>query len=251
MIYKRQKNYWQQDISKYLYLRGILGGVTLIVAVSYLFYGSVWVSLILLPYLFFYLRDWEKKQIQKQKMEFRKQFCSAIQAISVALGVGYSAENALKEAFLDLQFMFPQEARIRKEFCYMIRQMEMNLPLEQIFFEFANRSGEEDVKTFATVFGMAKRSGGDLMEIIRSTVWQMGEKQEVKREIETLMAAKKMEFQIMSLVPFAMIGYIKWAFPDFMSVLYGNLSGIFLMSICLGVYILAYEWGKRMLEIEV
>ena len=98
---------------------------------------------------------------------------------------------------------------------------------------------------------MAKRSGGDLKEIIRSTVWQMGEKQEVKREIETLMSAKKMEFQIMSLVPFAMIGYIKWAFPDFMSVLYGNLSGIFLMSICLGVYILAYEWGKRMLEIEV
>lgn len=223
----------------------------LLIAVAYLFYGAVWAALILSPYLFFYLKEWEQKEIYKKQIEFRKQFCSAIQAISVALGVGYSAENALKEALFDLQLMYPKEARIREEFCYMIRQMEMNLPLEQIFSEFAQRTGEEDVRTFATVFGMAKRSGGDLIEIIRSTVWQMGEKLEVKQEIETLMSAKKMEFQIMSMVPFLMIGYVRLAFPEFMSVLYGNMTGIIVMSICLGVYTLAYEWGKRMVEIEV
>ena len=219
--------------------------------VSYLFYGSVFAALVLSPYLIFYLRDWELRQIQKRKMEFRQQFCSGIQAISVALGVGYSAENAVKEAFVDLQLIYPKEARILEEFSYMIRQMEMNLSLEQIFMEFAKRTGDEDVRSFATVFGIAKRTGGDLIEIIRNTVWQIGEKVEVKREIETMMAAKKMEFQIMSVVPFAMIGYIRLAFPDFMSVLYGNVTGIFIMTICLGIYLIAYEWGKRMVEIEV
>ena len=251
MNYRRKKNYWQQDMSRWMYLRGYSEGIALLVLVAYLFYGSVWAAIGLTPYLLFYFRDWEKKQISKKKLEFQKQFCSAIQAISVALGVGYSAENALKESLVDLQLLYPKEARIRKELVYMIRQMEMRLPLEQIFAEFAERTGDDDVQIFATVFGMAKRSGGDLIEMIRNTVWQIREKLEVQAEIEALLAAKKMEFQLMSVVPFAMIGYVKWAFPDFMSVLYGNLTGIIIMSICLGIYVFAYEWGKRMIEIEV
>jgi len=233
------------------YFQGIMSGMLLIVTVAYLFYGSLLWALILSPYLFSYFKAWEKRQLQKKKAEFRQQFGNAIQAISMALGVGYSAENALKEAFVDLQLMYPKEAKIRIELGYMIRQMEMNLPLEQIFLELAQRTEDEDVKTFAAVFGLAKRSGGDLIEIIRNTVWQMNQSLEVKREIETLMVAKKLEFQIMSIVPLAIIGYIKWAFPEFMNVLYGNLTGIFIMTVCLGLYVLAYEWGRRMVEVEV
>ena len=232
-------------------MKGIFEGILLLGMVAYLFYGNVLAAAALAPYLVFYLKDWEKRQVLKKKMEFQQQFCAVIQSISVALGVGYSAENALREAFSDLQILYPKEVRIRQELAYMIRQMEMNLPVEQILSEFAQRTGEEDVQTFATVFGIAKRTGGDLIEIIRNTVWQISEKLEVKREIESMMAAKKMEFQVMSVVPFAMICYIKLAFPDFMNVLYGNLTGIFVMSICLGIYVLAYEWGKRMVEIEV
>ena len=238
-------------MSNWTYLQGMLSGSLLLGAISYLFYGS-WISFVFLsPFLVFYMREWEQKRIRQKKAEFRNQFCTAIQSISVALGVGYSAENALKEAMGDLQLLYSKETRIRKEFYYMIRQMEMNLPVEQIFYEFAERTEDEDVKMFANVFGMAKRTGGDMIEIIRNTVWQIGEKREVQREIETMMAAKKMEFQVMSVVPIVMIGYIKWAFPDFMRVLYGNMLGVVVMSICLGIYILAYAWGKRMIEIEV
>ena len=251
MSCKKEKNYWLQDLSKKYYLQGILNGVVLLMIVSYLFYGTVFASLFLSPYLFFYLKDWKKKQIQKQKQEFQLQFKEAIQSISVALNVGYSAENAIKEALVDLQLIYPKEAKIRKEFCYMLRQLEMNLPLEQIFAEFAKRTEDEEVKLFAVIFGMAKRSGGDMIEIIRSSVWQISEKIETKREIEALTAAKKMEFYIMSLVPFAMICYVKLAFPEFMSVLYGNLLGVLIMSVCLGIYVLAYEWGRRIVEIEV
>lgn len=97
--------------------------------------------------------------------------------------------------------------------------------------EFASRTSEEEVQLFVTVFSMAKRSGGDMIQIIRNAVGQISEKIDVKREIETMMAAKQFEFKIMSVVPFAMICYMKISFPAFMEVLYGNILGVIIMSV--------------------
>ncbi|MFR4625667.1 MAG: hypothetical protein ACLT8Y_03130 [Dorea formicigenerans] len=40
-----------------------------------------------------------------------------------------------------------------------------------------------------------KRSGGNLMSIIRNTADQIGDKIDVKREIDTMLAAKNMNFR--------------------------------------------------------
>ena len=72
-----------------------------------------------------------------------------------------------------------------------------------------------------------------------------------KKEINTMMAAKKLEFKIMCAVPFAMIGYLRISFPSFMGVLYGNVLGIMIMTICLLIYVAAFEMGKKIVEIEV
>ena len=127
----------------------------------------------------------------------------------------------------------------------------MNVTTETVLQNFATRTGDEDVQTFVTVFNMAKRSGGDTLEIIRSAVRQMGEKIDVEREIVTLMSAKKMEFRIMTVIPMAMILYLKLSFPEFLDVLYGNVVGAVIMSLCLLIYLGAYEIGRRIVEIEV
>ena len=251
MNYSIEKNSWRQDISKLTYLQGCLIGISLILVIAYLFYGTIFAALLLSPYLYFYMKEWEMKCIQKKRKEFQGEFKEAMQSISVALNVGYSAENAVREALGDLQLIYSKDSRVIRELQYMIHQIDMNLPLEQIFQEFAKRCGDEEVYMFATVFSLAKRSGGDMIEMIRNAVWQIGEKIEVKQEIETMMAAKKLEFRIMSLIPVGMICYISMAFPDFLEVMYGNLLGIIVMSVCLLIYVVSFEWGKHIVEIEV
>ena len=184
-------------------------------------------------------------------MKFRLQFKEAIQSLSAALSVGYSVENAMRETVKDLRTMYKKEDTILKEFGFMIRQVQMNVPVETTFNDFSNRTGDEDVQTFVTVFNMAKRSGGDTMEIIRNTVKQMSEKIDVERDIENILAAKKMEFKIMTLIPFGMILYLKFSFPEVVDVLYGNAIGVVVMSICLGIYFVSYKVGKKLVEIEV
>lgn len=233
------------------YLKALLQGVLLIGMVSYLFYGT-WVCTILFsPYLFWYIKSWETQLIKKKKMRFRLQFKDGIQSISSALNVGYSLENAMQEAVKDLRSIYKKDDKIIREFLYMIRQIKMNVPVESAWNQFAQRTKDEDVSTFVAVFNMAKRSGGDALGIIRNAVKQMGDKIDVEREIDTIMSAKRAEFKIMSVIPFAMIGYLKLSFPEFLDVLYGNVAGVLIMSVCLAIYLISYEWGRHMVEIEV
>ena len=166
MRYKRKKNYWRQDIRKIEYLRALLQGSVMILVVSYLFYGT-WICAILFsPYLIRYMRSWEKQTMKKRQQAFRLQFKEAIQSLSAGLNVGYSVENALREVCKDLKGMYRKDETILKELAYIIHQMQMNVTAETALQDFAARTQDEDVQTFVTVFNMAKRSGGDAMEII-------------------------------------------------------------------------------------
>ena len=89
------------------------------------------------------------------------------------------------------------------------------------------------------------------MAMIRNVVRQMGEKIDVEREIETILTAKKLELRILTLVPLGMVAYLKLSFPELTRVLYGNLLGVIVMSVCLLIYVVAYEIGRRIVEIEV
>lgn len=251
MSYKGKKNYWRQDIRWTEYLRAVFLGILLIGMVSYLFYGTVLGAILLSPYLIRYMKSWEKQTIQRKKQAFQLQFKEAIEAMSAALNVGYSVENAMREAFSDIRLLYRKNELIVREFRYMVRQLDMNVTMEAVLSAFAARTEDEEVRTFVDVFSMAKRGGGDMIGIIRNAVYQIGEKIDVKREIDLIMAAKKMEFQVMSVVPFAMICYIKLSFPEFVDVLYGNPLGIGVMTVCLLIYVISYEIGKKIVEVEV
>ena len=59
-----------------------------------------------------------------------------------------------------------------------------------------------DIRDFAEIFQIAKRGGGDLRGIITNTADIIGDKQEIRREIEMVVSEKRFEQQIMRFIPF-------------------------------------------------
>lgn len=218
---------------------------------AYLFYDSLLATIVLIPVGIYYLRDRIEDCCKKKEMQFRGQFQTSLQILSSLLKAGYSVENAIRETGNELKPLYSRNSRIRTEYKRMERKLDMNLPVEQILKEFAHRVQQEDVDNFVTVFAAAKRMGGDSIAILRETVRMIAGKIETEREIQTLLAAKKLEFQIMCVLPLGMVFYMRLAFPEFLSVLYGNPVGGFLMSACLCVYVFAYLKGKQLIRIEV
>ena len=98
---------------------------------------------------------------------------------------------------------------------------------------------------------MPSGPAGRMDKILDDTVRRIRERIDTEQEIETAQAARKYEQQIMSLVPVGIILYLRFSFPGFVEQLYGNPTGIAIMSICLGIYLLAWWLGKRMVRIRV
>lgn len=251
MSLRREKNCWQQDISKKEYTGGILQGIGITVLIAFVFYQTAAAVIPLCPVGIMYVRSWCRQRERKKMQEFQRQFKDMLQNLSTAMHVGYAVENAVKETLKDLKSLYPPDSRIIKELSYMVHQLNMNITVEQAMVEFSTRLGQEDLQNFTAVFTAANRMGGDLMAVLKRAGSQICDKIEVKREIQTLMSAKQLEFQVMSCVPFGILLYMKLAFPEFMKCLYGNVAGIIIMSICLVGYLFAYQFGRRIVEIEV
>jgi len=205
----------------------------------------------LLPVLVLYFRDWFARRTKKKEQEFREQFKDSMQIMASALNIGYSVENAVIETTKDLKRLYPKDSRIIREFKQIIHQLEINISVEQALNNFLERVEQEDVENFVTVFSVAKRMGGESIEVLKTTARTIGDKIEVEKEIQTMLGAKELEFNIMSLIPFGIILYMRVTFSDFMGVLYGNILGIGIMSSCLVIYFFAFMMGRRLIKIEV
>lgn len=88
-------------------------------------------------------------------------------------------------------------------------------------------------------------------KIIQTSARMLGDKIDVKKEIEATLAAKKAEQMIMSMMPAGIILYLQLTSPGFLEVLYGNLFGVCAMTACLGIYLLSWWMGRRIVDIEV
>lgn len=231
---------------KYLAMYVLLDG-----CVSYLFFQSVKAFILLLPGVLLFSREAKKVMRERRKKEITQQFLDGIQLMLAALQAGYSPENALGEARKELSKIYPAEAVIVREFYRMDAQIQMSRNLEELMLDFGRRSDVPDIVSFAEVFLTAKRSGGDLIAIIRNTVSCIRQKQETMQEIETCLAGKLMEQKIMSAIPLFILMYVKLTSPDFLEVMYETAAGMAVMVVCFGVYLMAFLWGLNIVRIEV
>jgi len=101
--------------------------------------------------------------IKRKEQEFLVQFKELIQTFSSLLNTGYSVENAVKESLKEMQVFYSDDAAILRELEIMVRQIRVQVPVEQAVEELSERTKLPDVESFAGVFVTAKRSGGNLM----------------------------------------------------------------------------------------
>lgn len=218
--------------------------------VSYLFYRSLIAFVIFTPGCVWFLRECKKGLGQRRRQRLEREFLEGMRAVSTALAAGYSPEHAFEEALRELEKMPKEHARMIEELRRIVNGLHMNQNLESLLLDLAHRSGLEDVQNFAQVFSAAKRSGGDLVALIRHTVQALHQRQEIRREIQVCLAGKRLEQNVMSLVPCLILFYVGFASPEFLEGLYHNGAGVIIMTACLAVYVAAWMLGRRIVRIE-
>lgn len=233
-------------------LREGLTGVALSAAASYSFYKSLPVFVILAPAAFILFPVMQKPKLKKKRLwELKLQFKEAIWILSGFLSAGMSVENSFVMSVPELKKLYGAEAMIVKEFQLITGGIRLNKPVEGLIADFAARSGLDEIRSFAEVFAIARRSGGSLREIIERTGRIIREETEVSEEINNLTASRKYEQRIMNLIPFGIIIYVNLTSGGFMDVMYESITGRLIMSLCLGLTALSYWLSERILDIRI
>lgn len=228
-----------------------LKGISIAAAIAYVFYNSFVAFFLLIPFVYIYVVRECQEYMKKKKTQSGIHFAEGLSSISAALFAGYSVENAFKEAKKELELLYGQDCELAAEFGIITKKIEMNKTVEDALEEFAKNSQNEDIITFSEVFRFAKRSGGDLVSVVKAAADNIRDKQNVKRDIEILVSAKKYEQKIMNIIPFVIILYLNLTMPDMLKPLYHNLFGICVMSAALLCYIAAVYMSKKIADIEV
>ena len=113
---------------------------------------------------------------------------------------------------------------------------------------FADRSGLDDVNSFANVFDVCNRKGGNLQQIVGDTRKIINDKIDMEMEIQTMVAASKNELNIMMVMPLI----IMLSMRGFGESMTGNsLANIVIKLAALAIFAAAYVIGKRMIEIKL
>lgn len=157
-------------------------------------------------------------------------------------------ENAVTEAYHDLRLLYGKETRMLLELKGIRQRLGLKQSLDLLLLDLGRRSGIEDIITFAQIYATARRSGGNLVKVMKRTADNIGEKMDIQREIQTMIAGKKMEATCMMIIPLLIILYLQIFSPSFLDPLYQGSGRIF-MSMALLVYGGAVVWSRKIMDI--
>ena len=96
-----------------------------------------------------------------------------------------------------------------------------------------------------------KKNGGNWKALIDDTVFRMLESYDTQKEIEVMIASKKLEQQIMNVIPLGMLLFLQISSWEYVAVLYETQIGGMIMTVCLVVYVVALLLSEKIMKIQV
>lgn len=231
-------------------ISALFEGMFLNAIVSFLFFDSFVAMIPGILLVILYVKEKKRRLMRKRFRQLRTELKEFLNELIVALQTGRSIENAFAEALKDTERYLEKETLFVLEMKKICAGVSIGESLEKLILQFAYRSHLEELEYFAEVFSVGKRSGGNLIAIMKNTIRMIQEKMDGEEEIYTVIADKQMEFQVMCVIPFVIIIYLRISAGTLMNHLYGNITGIVIMAACVLVYGGCYLYGKRILEIE-
>ncbi|ASA26124.1 pilus assembly protein TadB [Paenibacillus donghaensis] len=234
---------------QYMLAAGV-GGI-LLLGIGYLFYHNWLIALLLVPgggYAPRLLRDYLWK---RRRTALNLQFKQTLFSLSSSLSAGRSVENAFREAVADLQMLDPEGGSdMISELNIICARLEYGQPIEEALHDFSQRAGMEDIERFADVFSVCKRTGGDLVEVVRRTSTMIGEKLDIQQDISVSIAQKKFEAKALLISPLIMVMFMSLTAGDYMQPMYTG-AGMIISTLSLAALFLCYLWTTKIMDIPL
>lgn len=192
-------------------------------------------------------------KIKKRRELFTMQFKEALYSVANSLKSGVSFATALERATEDMRRLYgrKKEKPIVDELEAVLYDMKMGASLDEALLGFKHRTESEDAADFVNASLNAKKSGGNLAEVMNNVAKIIGDKITIQNEIMVATASKRSEASILSIMPFAILGILLLLSPDYMKPMYETTTGQVMLM--LGIIMLAANFfiSKKIMDIKI
>ena len=177
------------------------------------------------------------------------QFRDMLESLAASFSSGSNVQMAFESAVEDLKMQYSPDDYIVKEMEEIINGMRQNVNVEVMLANFGERSGNEDVVSFADVFSVCYRKGGNMNSVINRTHSVISEKMAVADEIETKLTSNKLQHNVMSLMPIAVVAMLRLTNEAF-ATNFATPVGVIVNTVAIGIFVGAYIMGNKIVDVK-
>lgn len=245
-------DFWHRPMGWIEMLLSATIGIALAATVAFVFYADIRFILAAAPFGLLAVPFRKEQRAQRKRERFILQFKDMLYYLSVSLSAGKSLESSLSDAEGALLSQYGREdTELMAELDAMNSRLGLREPVERVLSELAEKTGMEDVRSFADVVAVCRRSGGNLVEVMQHSVRILREKMEISREMETAWAAKRLEQRILCVSPVFLVLLIRLGSGDFMEPMYNTPAGRVIMTVALGLVAVGFAVGERIMKVRI
>lgn len=229
---------------------GFVLGFGIGMVVVMVFFRSILLSIIVSAVLGYFAIDiYNNYLLEKRKQTLLLQFKDLLETLTASYSAGLNTRDAFRDAINDMVDIYGEDADIVAEVDLINDGMASNFTIEKLLENFAQRSGLDDVESFANVFDACLRQGANIKDVISQTRDIINDKIEMEMEIKTLLASNQNELYIMLVMPLVIM--LTLSGMSDLSVVSNTPLNVIVKLISIGIFIGAFFLGKKITKIEM
>ena len=238
-----QQTGWRISVEKALLAIGLTLAAVLCITIL-LDLSWMWSLLLLAMASLLVLSVLQYRRVHRRN-QIESQLPDALDLIARAMQAGHALSSAILLA--SKEGPQPLSDEMRSIFDEINFGIQTRIAIE----DFAHRVGSEYTRLFVVSCLVQMETGGNMAEILCNTASLIRERQQMKASVKVLSAEARISALILSVLPFALAGFLVIINPGFISVLWTHPLGMKLL-LAAGVLMLTgIFWMWRMIDISV
>ena len=184
-------------------------------------------------------------RISRRRSAFADQLPDVLQLVAGALQTGFSLPQALDAVVRE------NSQPAAGEFSRALAETRIGGELEGAMNKVADRMNSTDLRWTVMAIAIHRQVGGNLVEVLRTTVDTMRERAQMRRQVRALSAEGRLSAYILIALPVLMGAYMFLAKRDYIRPLYTTPVGLVMLIGGAVLVVVGTIWMRNVVKLEV
>lgn len=188
---------------------------------------------------------WTNRQHDERRTRLREAIPEALQSMKACFQVGYTLAQVVREVRRStsgpLADLFQEIEGV----------LETGGSTQAALSVLKKRTSESELVFLATALEIQHKTGSSMQQVLEVTRQSVADEIELKRTLRTQTAQAKLSAQIVTIMPFALIGIFSLLSPGFLDPFFESVPGAVLLFVALSMQCAGIVMVRRFLKVEV